>query len=287
MKTISEVYQELLQEHYSRPKFSVSTWKNQVESHWRLRLSTPFGDCDVDKVTSHQVLEWHLRLETMPETANRAKAVLSKIFSYADLKGYTPPGFNPCRRVANFPERRRYRFASDNEVKRVYKVLQSDVLKYPKETAFIELLMLTASRPSAISRLRKSKFTRHTANGRTYGVCYFPGKSGEEKLIFSPRAVTVVDRVWNLSKSEFILDIGFPRSYWNDVRIEAGCKDLWARDWRRTAASLGLASGVQTTVLRDFLNHKSEKMTDLYARTQLDAAFSASSIIEQEMEKRM
>jgi integrase len=287
MKTISEVYAELLTEHYSRPKFQTSSWRKQVESHWKLRLEKPFGECEVTKVTAHQVMEWHIRLEAIPESANRSKAILSKIFSHADLKGYTVPGFNPCRRVPNFKERKRYRFATDQEVRRVARVLITYKESHPREVAYIELLMLTASRPSAIRRLRKSLFTKHKAKNRTYGVCFFPGKSGEEKLVFSPRAVEVVDSVWELSTDDFILNIPFPRGLWGKVRIEAKCPDLWARDWRRTAASLGLASGVQTSVLRDFLNHKSEKMTDLYARTQLDAAFSASSIIEREMEKRM
>jgi hypothetical protein len=64
----------------------------------------------------------HDRRET-PYDANRALAVLSKMFTLAEKWGERPDGSNPCRHVERYAERKRERMLSADEFGRLAKAL--------------------------------------------------------------------------------------------------------------------------------------------------------------------
>jgi integrase len=66
---------------------------------------------------------------------------------------------------------------------------------------------------------------------------------------------------------------------WEKVSAEAGCPDLWARDLRRTFATVGMSSGIKMDTISELLNHKSVQTTKLYAKLNDDARVEASSAI--------
>ena len=282
-KTVEEVFRELEKSHYERAQFARSGWAKQVTSLWNTNLQKAFGDCKVSKVTPSMVMEWHMRLETTPYSGNRAKSVLSKLFRFAELKGYVPQGFNPCRSVPNHKEKKRKRFATETEIQRVREILERDADEYPKATLFISLLMATASRPSGIERLDWRNLCRITLDGQAYGVVTIQGKSGEEEIVLPPKALKLCDE-----RRTFETSIAgkFPRSYWAKIRREVGCLDLWARDWRRTGATLGLSGGITLGTLQELLNHKDASTTSIYAKLTRDAKLRASGAIEVELERQ-
>ena len=63
-----------------------------------------------------------------------------------------------------------------------------------------------------------------------------------------------------------ILGIKLPHKLWNAIRTEVGCTDLWARDLRRTFATVGLNSGVGIDLIGLSLNHTEADTTRIYAR---------------------
>lgn len=281
--TVQEVFDELWDEHYSKERFTNSRWGKEVGWAWNAHLRKAFGACKVTSVRAPDVREWHIRYEASPYAGNRSKSILSKLFSFAEMKGYIPVGSNPCRAVPNHPERKRIRFATTNEVLRVGNALAKHSGRYPRETAFIYLLMFTGSRPSAIERSTWNNLAIREVNGIRCGILRVKGKTGEDIIVIPGHVLELLER---LRGSETLTGIKFPREFWNLIRQEAGCSDLWARDWRRTFATVGLSSGMPLGTLQQLLNHEDPKSTSLYAKLLLEYRVEASLQIGETMRKR-
>ena len=105
-------------------------------------LLPDLGRRRVAEVTSANVQRLHLKLRAKPYAANRALALLSKMFSLAIAAGWRPD--NPCRGVARFQEEKRQRWLSDIELGRLLDVLN----QYPNRPAAnaVKLLLLTGAR---------------------------------------------------------------------------------------------------------------------------------------------
>src|SRR5262249_44576140 len=70
-------------------------------------------------VTRQDVARLHHAKRATPTEANRALALLSVFFTFAERQGERPDGSNPCRHVERFPQRRRERFLSAEELARL------------------------------------------------------------------------------------------------------------------------------------------------------------------------
>lgn len=283
--TLSQVFDELCLEHYSKPQFVHSGYGTEVRQNWRRHLATTkLADTPIHKVTPPMVWRWHQGLRNSPYDANRAKSILSKVFNFAMMRGFLPVGANPCSAVPSFEEKKRKRFASWEELRRLGAILEREEPDNPRHVAFIRLLMFTGSRPSAIERSTWNDFYRL---GDDCGVLRVKGKTGDEEIILPPPAIGVIDHLADLGKCRTITGIAFPSSFWKRVRKEAGCEDLWARDFRRTFATLGLSTGVPLGMLGELLNHKSNQTTMRYAKLTPDSRVQAASRIAEEMLRRM
>ena len=70
-----------------------------------------------------EVTELHHALSSQRVTANRAVEFLSRIYNAAEDRGQIPEGSNPCRLVEKYRERKRERFLTDEEFRRLGRVL--------------------------------------------------------------------------------------------------------------------------------------------------------------------
>ena len=95
------------------------------------------------------VTELHHGLRETPVTANRAVDVLSRIYNAAEDRGRIPEASNPCRLVVKFRERARERFLTDEEFRRLGRVLDE------AETCKHLLLRWCQRADLPASRLRK------------------------------------------------------------------------------------------------------------------------------------
>lgn len=283
-RTVGEAFKEAMLFHWGKPRYEKSGWKKEVEYLWEKHLSKPFKNQGLTKVSAPQIHNWHEKLSETPYAANRAKAVLSTIFKYAEKKGYMPPGTNPCQSVPNFTETQRKRFASLEEIQKIGAALQKYREEYPREVAFIYLLIFTGSRPSAIERALWTNLKRVDLNGEEYGILQIEGKSGAEEVVLPPQAMRILE---TLPKEGTLTGINLPRKFWEKVRAEVGCEDLWARDWRRTFGTFGLSNGVPIGMLSELLNHKDQKTSMLYAKLTIDSRARACYAIGTELEKAL
>jgi len=58
-------------------------------------------------------------MQEQPYQANRLLAVVASMYSFGERMGLTPERYNPARRIGRFPESRRERFLSKDELGRL------------------------------------------------------------------------------------------------------------------------------------------------------------------------
>lgn len=287
--TVGEIYRLALENYWSTPRFIRSRRKTDVENLWRNYLEAKFDSMRISQATTVVVKNWHTSLSETPYAANRAKEVLSRIFTYGEEHGHCPPHTNPCPAVTAYQEKSRSRFAEEGELKSIMRLLEKYSEVSPKGVAYLTLLLFTGSRPSAIERATWDQLKTFKKDGETYGVLTFDGKTTEETgeqevVILPPQAMKVLMRLPRI-RNGTITNSKMPQRLWEKIRREAGCGDLWARDLRRTFATIGLSSGVNIGTIGELLNHKSTQTTKAYAKlvsgARIEAAVSIANKIDQ------
>lgn len=277
--TVGELYETALAEHWGKAKYALSGWKREVEGNWKNHLEATFSHVKVSDLTAPMVHEWHRKYETNPYAGNRSKAVLSKMLAIAETKGWRNPQSNPCASVPNHPEVSRERFATDDEIRRIVTIMEREAKNNPAAIAFLYLLMFTGARPRSIERATWDQLQYTT----DVGVLTFDGKTGREVVVIPERVMLLIDLLPRNTKT--ITGIKMPRTLWERIRKEAGCEDLWARDWRRTFASVGLSSGVGLDQIGRALNHRTTQTTLTYAKLQNQARIDTTNQIAGRIEK--
>ena len=122
--TVAEIAARYLEGHVAvRCKPSTAAQRQFV---LRKHILPALGALPLAEVTQAHVADLHYTLRETPATAtaNAVVATLSRVFSMAEASGLVPEGGNPCRFVVKYRERKRKRFLSDEEFKRLGHVLR-------------------------------------------------------------------------------------------------------------------------------------------------------------------
>lgn len=279
LDTLGDVFSELYIEHYSQDKYIRSGYRQEALNRYRQHIEKRFGKRSIESITALEIKEWHRSMRKTPYLANRTKAILSKIFSYAESVSKIPPGSNPCRSVGNFEEKPRKRYATEAELKIIHSLLTKYQATYPREVGFIRLLMLTGCRPSSLERARHSDIV-WVGGG---AILHVQGKTGIDDIILSKTAIRVLEGLPRL-KDDLVVG-KFPRAFWERVRQEAGCEGLRARDFRRTFGTVALSSGISRGAISELLNHKSEQTTKIYSLLVPEAKMLAAKAVGEQIER--
>lgn len=282
--TVKQLYRKVYAEHWNTARYVKSGWAYQVETIYKTHIKRVFGREKLSTVTRLRVKNWHRKyLDSNPTAGNRALAVLSKMFMFAEEQELRPQNTNPCTFVKSHEEKSRTRYATNEEIKKIDVILQREAAKRPKAVAFLYLLMYTGARPSAIARATWNQLKVLDVNGETIGLLDYAGKGDDEQLILPPQVMKIIESL--PKKGEKIVGINMPTDLWAKVRREAGCEDLWARDLRRTFATVGLSTGVPIGQIGKVLNHKQTQTTEIYAKLIDSKKISTALHIATEVEK--
>lgn len=266
--TINDLFLETLKHHWNEERYIKSGWKAEVEKLYKCHLA-PFGATRIDKLSAKTIRNWHKKLIDTPFSANRALDVLSKMYSYAIEQEYIPQNTNPCAIVKSHVEKKRKRFASVDELKKIGYILAREKDINPRAVGFLYTLLFSGARPRSLERAVWSDLTEINFENEIFGVLTFNGKSShatgeDEQIIIPPQALLLI-KTFN-RRTKTIFDMKMPRFLWDKVRKEAGCPDLWARDFRRTFATIGLSNGESVGIIGELLNHKNANTTKIYTQ---------------------
>jgi integrase len=288
--TIASLYEEVLEKYWSKKRFETSGWKRVLGSYWKTNIKNEFGSLKLSEVTAPRIRAWLDGYEhTKRYSANRSLEVLSRLFSYAEEKGYREPGSNPCSAVKAFTEKKRKRYATKEEILRLAPLLERELENYPRAVAFLYTLIYTGSRPSFLERAERKNLVRFEVNGMVFGRLSSQGKmtdktGDDDSVIIPPQAMRVIDSLPPRIDGS-LFGIKLPRKLWYRLRKEAGCVDLRARDLRRTFATVGMSGGLDMKIIGEVLNQKSAQTTMIYAKLMDDAKVEVTSNIADRMEK--
>lgn len=271
--TIHDAFNDTAYEYWSKKRFIDSGRLREVTSIFTRSIELDFGRLKLSDLTQVDVRRWHADFDSAV-SANRALEVLSRVYTYQIENGWT--GKNPCVGVKANVERKRRRFATEAELKLIGEKLYERIERggYHRSGAvFLLALMFTGARPKSLEQALWSQisFLGDGTIGETQGsaVLVFSGKgtadSGDQESVVLPRQILSLLRRGDPGSRVFN---GFQswRSVWNQIRGEVGCTDLWARDLRRTFATVGLSSGLSIGAIGETLNHKSTQTTKVYAK---------------------
>jgi integrase len=72
-----------------------------------------------EAVTRAEVARLHDQLKDKPYQANRLLAVIGSLYTFAERRGLVPESRNPAKKIEKFPEERRERFLTPEELERL------------------------------------------------------------------------------------------------------------------------------------------------------------------------
>lgn len=248
-----------------RPK-SVEGDRTLLSKYIRPRL----GPVKVAEVSRRDIERLHLALKSTPYQANRALALLSKMFSLAVAWGWRED--NPVTGIPKFPEEKRDRWLKDEELSRLFQALDSS----PNHRAAmaIRLLILTGSRRGEVLNATWDQFdldqgvwtkpSAHTKQKRTEHV---PLSSATLDLLRQWREFAAPS-----DDSEYLFPgdaEGKPlqviKRAWKTICAEAGLEEVRLHDLRHTYASHLVSSGLSLAIVGRLLGHTQAQTTHRYA----------------------
>jgi integrase len=270
--TVGELADRYIAEHvrvHNKPSTAVE-FERLVNS----RIKPAFGSRRLGTVTRSDVKAWHTVLRGSPYAANRALAVLRKMFSLA-VKEWELLDKNPAVGIKMFRETKRERFATDADLARIGQWLMSAEKArrvHPSLALAVRLLALTGMRLGEVLTLEWSAVD--IQNG---AVQLADAKGGARTVALGAPACALLaavrtrgryvvsgdDAARHLQRSSF-------RTGWRYLRAGTGLADLRPHDLRHTAGTFAAQAGANAFLVRDLLGHKTLAMTGRYVERAVD-----------------
>ena len=233
-------------------------------------LLPAFGSLPLGAIGRDQVASLHYRLHKTPTMANRVVDTLSRLFVMAEAWGLAPEGGNPCRFVKKYRNRNCERFLSEEEFRRLGRVLselEAEGKISASGIAAFRLLMLTGCRRNEILTLRWEDVDLEAGELRLRDA-----KTGARQVALSPAARKVLvalprlpDNPWVITGSRAGGRLANLNAQWVVVRRRAGLEDVRIHDLRHSFASRALALGESLTMIGKLLGHRQVQTTARYA----------------------
>ena len=268
-----------LAERYFREHVAVRCKPSTAKLHRRVvrrHILPAFGKLPVAAIGREHVTDLHYRLRHVPAMANQVIVTLSRILNQAEIWGLVPEGGNPCRFVVKYRQRKRERFLTEEEFRRLGRVLATleatgRVPVYA--AAAIRLLMLTGCRRNEILTLRWEDVHLDVNELRLRD-----SKTGPRTVPLSPAAVKVLAGLPRAAGNPWVIAGRRPgarlsdfNSHWYRVRSRAELEDVRLHDLRHSFASRALALGESLPMIGKLLGHTKIQTTARYAHLARDS----------------
>ena len=272
--TVAELAERWLEEHVAvrcKPK-TAEDYRQTVSKH----IVPTFGKMPALAVEHADVTELHHGLRQTPVMANRVVDTLSRIYNAAENRGLIPEASNPCRLVLKNRERRRERFLTDEELRRLGRVLDeaetcSGVSVHA--VAAMRLLLLTGCRKGEILNLKWDEVDLKANELRLPDT-----KTGPRTISLSAEAAGVLAAIPRIKGNPYVIPGRVEGKHmrnlndpWEIVCKRAGLKNLRIHDCRHSYASRALALGESLPMIGRLLGHTQVETTARYAHLARDS----------------
>lgn len=283
-KTVKELGERFLKEHVAR-KCRPSTqyeYKRSVEKF----INPALGSLSIGDVTTADVARFHYKLRDIPYQANRTIEVLSKMMGLAEKWHHRPPNTNPCKGLEKYPEEKRERFLTKQELDHLHEVLNDAEAKSTENRYFIaaiRLLLMTGARLREITTLKWSYIDLET------GKLNLPiSKTGKKTIPLSDKATDYLREMlrdgMRVDENPYVIVGAKPgrhfvemQSPWRRIRKKAGLEDVRIHDLRHSFASFAINDGIHLQMVGKLLGHTQAQTTMRYAHLSDDTMKQAAN----------
>ena len=248
-------------------------------------LKEQFGVRPWRELTSADVERFHRSRTATPRQANKLVDRLSSVLNYGQKLNRVPTWANPCLDVDRFPERKRERYFSEDELQRIAKAISQleDEGGIPQFAGpAIRFLALTGLRLREALTLRWEDvdFDRGSINLRSTKT----GPRGQVPL--PSAAIDLLSDLDRFSENPYCFPGGLRGQELKNLQrpFKAACElagvpDARLHDLRHSAASLGISSGLSLPMIGGVLGHRSPSTTNRYAHLADDLQRQAANLI--------
>lgn len=284
--TMGELGEQYLNTHAipkKRPR-SVANDRSMLE-----RLILPrLGKFKVAEVTHRDIQVLHNGLAKTPYQANRALALLSKMFELSVQWGWRLT--NPARGVVKFPEEQRYRWLSTEELDRLLSVLEAHSNQLAANA--IRLQLLTGARIGEVlsakwvdfdlDRGRWTKPSHHTKQKRTE---HLPLSRPTVRLLLNLRNACQPESEYLFPGKSAEKPLTDLKRFWRSVTQQARLDDYRIHDNRHTHASHLVSKGASLVVVGKLLGHTNPLTTQRYAHLADDPLRDATEVFGKKFDR--
>lgn len=225
-----------------------------------------FGNQQVAYLRRRDIETLHREHKKTPYQANRFLSLLSKMFTLANGWGWRED--NPAKGIERYPEEKRDRWLTEDELKVLWKVLD----EYLNQSAacVFKLLILTGARKGELLHATWDQFDLE--KGVWTKPSHLTKQKKKEHLPLSSQALKILEEMKSQSSSSFVFPgkvEGKPvqeiKRAWDTIRKKAGFPDLRIHDLRHTHASHLVSRGLSLSIVGKLLGHTQASTTHRYA----------------------
>jgi integrase len=276
--TVAELAARFLAEHAeAKRKASTAREYRRLLEHVVLPA---IGKRKVADVTRRDVERLHQTRRETPTEANRALACLSTMFNIAERWGMRPDGSSPCRHIEKYPQRRRERFLSAEELARLGDALAA-YDGSPYAVAAVKLLVFTGARLGEVLGLKWEWVDFERGEARLPD-----SKTGAKTLHLPPPALAVLTELPRLDGNPYVVAgakeggalVNLEKP-WRAIRALAGLNDVRLHDLRHAFASVAASSGLGLPIIGKMLGHTHAATTARYAHLASDSVKAAAATV--------
>ncbi len=277
--TVAGLAERFMRTHVERhlKPATVSAYRTVLDKY----ILPAMGGMGLEEVGGAEATALHHRLRDTPARANAAVHLLSRMYTLAEAWELVPPGRNPCLAVRRYRTRKRERFLTPEEYRRLGRALRQAEAEggtWPPAVAAIRLLVLTGCRRGEILSLRWDDVDRTAGDLRLRDA-----KAGPRMVPLTKPALRVLDTIprsednpWVIAGQRAGKHLTGLHHYWRPVRERAGLADVRLHDLRHSFASRALALGESLYTIGKLLGHTSVATSARYAHLMRDAEREAA-----------
>lgn len=272
-ETVKELCQRYMDDYATEHK--KTAWRDQMRID---NVIVPrWGARPAREIAKEDIMALRRSMKDIGVTFNRTRALLSKIFNFAEIEP------NPVKRVPRYRETSRRRYLSPDEYIRLAEALDEHEARWPNAVAFLRLLLLTGCRSGELLRsplawYRDGVLTLH--DHKTVKVL------GPKEILLPPAAQAVLKSLD--PKREWLCGLNSrPNLAIEVIFRHAGLKDFRPHDIRHSYASEALSAGYSLDQIGELFGHTDIQTTRRYAHLIKDRKREAVLGIADQIGKRL